>query len=447
MSNHLAIATVTAALRQLLIPAAHEAVDGAKVTTMPLDSSKGQIADPGINILLYQVAPNPELRNDDLPSRRADSTVLRPPQVAVDLDYLISFAGDDRHFESHRLMGSALKALHSRPVLTRALIREALHDVMTPPEPKDYFASSDLADAFEQLRLIPLGLTAQEVSEIWTGFFNQSEFRVSVAYRVSSVLITSETERPSPALPVRRSRFLVGPVASPVVETVQPIAGADEPIVVGSRVVARGARLSGDVTKVRVAGQDLNPTSVTDTEVRFPLDEPYLNVNSLRAGVLGVQVVHESRIPGTLGAESNVAPFILRPKLNHVEFLPQKTIKRPKKQTLPPRVFLDVAPPLGVRQRASLLLNPAPGSSNTTAYSYPVDTPEEDSESLVVTVIGAAEGTYLVRLLVDGAESPLDFGPDGLFIGPTVDVTPPEDPPPPDDTGSRPGSRGGRRDD
>ena len=89
MSNHLAIATVTATLGQILQAVASEAVAGADVTTNRPESAEDGTA-ASINIFLFQVSPNPALRNADLPIRRSNGTVATRPQAALDLDYLIS---------------------------------------------------------------------------------------------------------------------------------------------------------------------------------------------------------------------------------------------------------------------------------------------------------------------------------------------------------------------
>jgi hypothetical protein len=92
MSNFLAIATVTAALRQTLNAVAGIDVPGAEVTTMRPDEPTN--TDARVNIYLYQVTPNAAWRNADLPTRRNDGGLVQRPQVALDLHYLLTFYGD-----------------------------------------------------------------------------------------------------------------------------------------------------------------------------------------------------------------------------------------------------------------------------------------------------------------------------------------------------------------
>ena len=102
MSNYLAIATVTAALQQVLQGAVENAVTGATVGfSRPEGTGAGQGA-PLVNIYLYQVTPNAAYRNADLPTRHSDGTMVQKPQAALDLHYLFTFHGDDDKLEPQR---------------------------------------------------------------------------------------------------------------------------------------------------------------------------------------------------------------------------------------------------------------------------------------------------------------------------------------------------------
>ena len=84
MSNFLAIATVTAALQQLLQGPVKNAVNSATVGFARPDGSSGQ-QTALVNLYLYQVTPNAAYRNADTPTRRLDGTLVQRPQVALDL--------------------------------------------------------------------------------------------------------------------------------------------------------------------------------------------------------------------------------------------------------------------------------------------------------------------------------------------------------------------------
>ncbi|HEX9892331.1 MAG TPA: Pvc16 family protein, partial [Gemmatimonadales bacterium] len=86
MSNFLAIATVTAALKRLLQAAASQAVAGALVRTgRPEASATGAVVAAGIDLYLFQVTSNAALANDDLPTRRGDASLIQRPKLALDL--------------------------------------------------------------------------------------------------------------------------------------------------------------------------------------------------------------------------------------------------------------------------------------------------------------------------------------------------------------------------
>src|SRR4051812_22204759 len=124
MSNHLAIATVTAALRNRLTDATNADLPGASVTNERPNASG--LPEKGINIFLYQVTPNVAFRNRDAPTRRADATLQRRSSIALDLHYMLSFYGTDETWEPQILLGSAARAMHSRPALPREEIAAML---------------------------------------------------------------------------------------------------------------------------------------------------------------------------------------------------------------------------------------------------------------------------------------------------------------------------------
>ncbi len=186
MSNFLAIATVTATLQQTLQSAVSAVVSGATVKTQrPQDSGNGA-PDPHVNLYLYQVTPNAAWRNVDLPLRNASGRLVDRPQVALDLHYLLSFYGDESKFEPQRLLGSVAQAFHTHPVLTRQTIRKT---VLNPSF--KFLEKSDLADEVELVKFTPMALSLEELSKLWSVFF-QTSYALSIAYQGSVVLIESD---------------------------------------------------------------------------------------------------------------------------------------------------------------------------------------------------------------------------------------------------------------
>ena len=180
MSNALAIAGVTAVLRDLLNDRiVNENVSGilgttVTVTALPPDRVAPETGDEPtqLNLFLRQVTPNLGWRNEGLPSRDGSGrTRLSNPPLALDLHYLISAYGAAA-LHSEIVLGHAMQLLHENPVLTREAIRIALQrpadeEATLPPELRA-LADSGLPDQVEQLRITPEFLNSEELSKFWT---------------------------------------------------------------------------------------------------------------------------------------------------------------------------------------------------------------------------------------------------------------------------------------
>src|SRR6185436_427600 len=171
VSNELAIATVTETLRFLLDQPVGVSVPSAISTAVrPEEVPSG----PVVNVFLYQITPNPSWRNDDLPFRAEDGTVVRRPQAALDLHYLLTFHGSDASLEPQRLLGTVARVIHSRPVLDRNTVRLAVSG-------KAVLAGSDLADQVDLVRITPMPLTLEELTKLWSVFL-QTKYMLCVAF-------------------------------------------------------------------------------------------------------------------------------------------------------------------------------------------------------------------------------------------------------------------------
>ncbi len=433
MSNFLAIATVTAALSQTLRAAVETDVPGASVTTLRPDAAGGGIPATRVNLYLYQVTPNAAWRNADLPTRSSDGQLMQRAQVALDLHYLLNFYGDEGQLEPQRLMGSVVRTLHARPVLTRQLIRSTIANPAF-----NFLAASNLAEAIELVKFTPLPLSLEELSKLWSVFF-QTTYTLSIAYQGTVVLIESDTT-PRATLPVRARNLYVVPFRQPLIEQLMAQAGVDQPIVLDSTLLIRGQRLRGELTLVRLGGIEVAPTpqDVTDTQISLPLSlllasppaaSPPLSGAALRAGVQGVQVVHQI-LMGTppephRGVESNVAAFVLRPSI--VAPVSVANVQGSGTALRSAELTVQVEPPIGRAQRAVLLMYEQ-ASEAPAAYDFVVGPRTADADALTIPISGVRAGDYLVRIQVDGAESPLvvDTDPDSptfnQYIAPLVTI-------------------------
>lgn len=199
MSNHLAIATVTAALKLAL-----ENALAADTSGLPRDVSIGRPdeiesngATAGVNIYLYQVTPNSAWRNADLPTRNVRGALVQRPRIALDLHYLFTFFGTGAELADQRLMGHVVSTLHDQPILTPAMIETA----MTDPEFSPFLDDSDLANEIERVKFSPLTFNLEELSKLWSIFF-QTPYHLSMAYMASLIFIERQPT-PTRALPVQ----------------------------------------------------------------------------------------------------------------------------------------------------------------------------------------------------------------------------------------------------
>lgn len=401
MSNYLAIASVTEVLRQLLHSAIQRDVPGVAVNARRPGAIGGQ---PGteVTIYLYRVSPNAALRNADLPTRSSDGKqLMRRPQVALDLHYLLSFYGEEGEFMPQRLLGSVVAALQLTPTLNRRSIREMLggHDLL---------GESDLAGSIELVKLSMVPLSLEDLSKLWSVFL-QTPHALSVAYEASVVLVEPNVVPPEP-LRVRDGNIYGRSLRQPLIEQLR---------VAGDTLEIRGQRLRGPATQVWVGEQQLpaGNLAVNDSliTVALPVDVP--------AGLQSVQVVHTAPLGAPPAqhrvAESNALPCVVRPRIQRrtgeawaIDLLPPAAGERA------PTVRVQIDPPRALGQRAQLLLNEYRlqpfGEQPARAYSFgvPPRAADEPGDLVSARMDGALPGTYLVRVRVDGAESLLEYGAD-----------------------------------
>ena len=414
MSNFLALATVTATLRGILQPALGADVNGATVTMVRPDGVDNNTPDVGANLYLYQVIPNAAWRNADLPTRGSDGQLVQRPRTALDLSYLLTFYGNEAELEPQRCLGSIARTLHALPVLTRQKIRDTIDH--TP-----FLNGSNLDEQVELVKFTPLPLSLEELSKLWSVFF-QTPYSLSVAYQGTVVLIESG-EEPEAPLPVLERNLYGAPLRQPVVERVVSQAGVDRPIVAESAVILRGQRLHGGVTEVRVGALDpLEPAPEDVSESQIELTLPA----GLRAGVQGVQVIHSLEI-GTPAVphrvfESNVAAFVLHPiikkKANGEYEIEVTNLQGGGNDPRSADLTVKLSPQIGTNQRVMLELL----SDQTVAHLFAAAPLAADSDEITFPITGVTAGTYLVRVRVDGAESPLDRDEDNQPIAPRVTI-------------------------
>jgi Pvc16 N-terminal domain len=403
MSNYLAIATVTAALQQILQTPVKDAVGGATVGFNRPDGTSSGKGNPLVNVYLYQVTPNSAYRNDDLPARRSDGTLVHKLQAALDLHYLFTFHGNDDQLEPQRMLGAVVSTLHAQPLLSTQNIQAAATQ-------HGFLAGSGLDGQVERVKFTPTSLSLDEFTKLWSAFF-QVEYSLSAAYQASLVLIESD-DTPQESPPVAARNVYALPLRRPTITQVVSQAGTNLPILPTSTLVVKGGNLLAPLTLVRTGEVLTAPSTVTDKAIILPVPA------DLAAGVQGLQVIQQLQI-GTppaphAGFESNVAPFVLHPVI-----VPQAATAS--------QISVQVTPTVQTGQRAVLLLNEAttPPPPAPTAYTFSLPPLASDASALTFDITNVKGGgtTYFIRVSVDGAESPLDLDPSSPTFGPWVTIT------------------------
>ena len=405
MSNYLAIATVSAALQQILLGPVQNAVSGSNVGFNRPNGKHPGHKGPVVNVYLYRVTPNVAYRHCDLPTRRADGTLVKKPLTALDLHYLFTFHGSDDKLEPQRMLGAVASALDVQPLLSTQNIQAAVKEFK-------FLDGSGLDSQVERVRFTPTVLSLEEFTKLWSAFF-QVEYSLSAAYQASVVLIESH-DTPQEALPVQSRNIYVMPFEQPVINQVMSQAGAGQPILPTSTLIIQGSHLLSDVTAttVRLGSLVVTPPTVTAKAIILPVPA------GLPAGVQGVQVVRQLQI-GTPpqqhpGFDSNVAAIVLHPVI----------APGPVSST---QITVNITPAVQPGQRVTLLLNEAtlPPPSSPAAYAFTPPPPMTSTSILNFAITGIqAKGTqYFIRVAVDGAESLLDLDPTSSTFGPTVTIT------------------------
>jgi hypothetical protein len=418
MSNSLAIAAVTSSIRYVLqrsLDRPHAGkVGGADVTTLrPADLADDDLVGPaGINVFCYLATANHAWNLNDLPTRRADGGLVNRPVAAVDLHYLVTCYGTDRELVPQRLLGRVVVALKETSVLTRDLVAAAMDLYDDVPE-TSFLAEADLADEVELVKLAPTTLSLEEMSKLW-GVLD-TPYLLSLTYLATVVLVSSEL-MPARALPVRQRALTVAPSGPPrlTTATTEP---AGQAVEVGT-VVLRGSGLLGpEDTEVRIGPAALAPAAGASGEkLRVTLDA------TVPAGLHGLLVTHRSR-PGPGGlpparttATSNALPLTVRPIV-----------------TVGPvtaaGITLQLVPPLWEAQRATVVLGRLSGGapadpSTVTVVLPPVAAADAPLSSVTVPRADVPDGTWLVRVMVDGVDSLPELVGD-TYGAPSVTLPPP----------------------
>jgi hypothetical protein len=416
MSNSLAIGAISATLKYLLEEklvqlGIEESLGERPTITLLVPGDTGVDVDrtkDRINLFLYQTTLNQGWRNVGLPSLDSKGERVANPPLALDLHYLLT-AFSQKPFHAEILLGYAMNLLHQVPVLTREDIRKALGKLQTSQDSAEKaIASSDLADQVEQIKIIPQSTTTEELWKLWSAM--QSQYHPTVTYQVSVVLIEAQRPTRSP-LPVATRNLLALPFNRPSIESITPPMPT-----AGAQIAIAGQNLQAEIVEVSFGVEppiSPPPASISANQIQVTLPA------TLRAGINTVQVLQRLDF-GTpspdephRGLESNVLAFMLAPSIA----LAVNTI------TAGQNLTVSIDPPVSREQRVALII----GDRSIGISPRPIADPPTNTLDIPIPA-NFPKGTFLVRLRVDGAESPLEIDRQvdsptfNLYIGPKITI-------------------------
>jgi hypothetical protein len=379
MSNSLAVATVTQALQHLLNEAVKAFPGGAGVTVRPPDKARLTPAGNQLNVFLYHTTLDAAWRNQDMPALRPGESGF--PPLPLVLHYVITAYGeaDEDDVKAHQLLGRAMSVLHDHPILG-------------PDEFAGLVAGADLQNQVERVRITAQTLTVDDMYKLWTAF--QTQYRISAAYEVSVVLIDSRQPVRTPLPVLTRGENDSGVVAQagvdPPFPTLEKVLPPDGQLAarVGEELALTGRHLLGAsgvrFAHPRVDLPDQPTVSVDDTEVKVVVPA------GIAAGLCAVTVVF--RQAGQPERTSNALPLAVVPRVGG---LPANPVPRDANGAAV--VTLTSDPPVLERQAVFLLLG---------ERQVPLDpTLVLPAAGLRFAVAHAPQGTFLVRVRVDGVDS------------------------------------------
>jgi hypothetical protein len=415
VSSALAIAGVTAVLRDLLNNGLIDhSVSGAlgnavTVSALPPDRiiPSNSVEPTQLNLFLYHVTPNQGWRNARLPARDGSGrTRLSNPPLALDLHYLLSAYGAE-DLQAEILLGYAMQLLHESPVLGRSAINTALNP--SPPvgtglpPTLQALAACGLAQQLEQIKITPEYLSTEEVSKLWTAV--QSHYRPTAAY-VATVVLIESTLPAHATLPVlsrgpvvdlnsgRDRGVVVEPSLLAPLPTLQSVVprSLDPVATVGATVDLNGHHLDGTGATVLLTNdrfQIEQEVAVDDggSSTVQPFTVPDLPVGFYQAA-LRVTLSSEAN-PRT----SNQLALIVGPEITSPSPI-NVTRDGAGTATIP----IDFHPQARPGQIVSLLL----GTREVLAGPIAAAT-----GTLTFVVDNAPTGEQLLRLRIDGVESPI----------------------------------------
>lgn len=283
------------------------------------DANVGAAEDARINLFLYRVTENADLRNQHIAGQASPGAYGIPP-LGLDLHFLVTGYGAtmEESFPSElraqQMLGSAMRVLHDHPVITEDMVTR--NDPVGRP-----ILDPVLRDSTEQVKLLLSPVDLEDLSKVWTAL--TLRYRLSVGYVLSVVRIESQRRSLPPRLvgqpPAGGPRILVASFRRPRIEEllVSRDGGAGSPAPyarVGDRVTVGGSNLTDGPAVVWL--DDISVEMEVSDREQLAFDVP--DDPRLRVGAHPVRV--EARVEGSTapGISSNTAVLTVVPRVDGV---------------------------------------------------------------------------------------------------------------------------------
>jgi hypothetical protein len=386
VSNPLAIAATTLTLQAILQngivsdPTDPDLTD-TTVTILPPDKARGNASANQLNLFLYQILPNAAWRNMNIPNQVMPGETGTPP-LALTLHYLITAFGKDNDTTlpyGHHLLGKTMSILYDHALLGADEIRAAT---------TASFPLSNLDQQVERVRITFQPLSLEEISKLWSGLVTQ--YRLSVGYEVSVMLIDSTQPKKTPLPVLKRKVMSQATMGTPFPTLTQiQFPNSQTSARLGDTLVLIGNNLDGTnvgvvfnhplwSTTVEILAPGGTATQVSVTIPNSPTIWP--------AGFYTVSLLVQR--PGeTYQRSTNQLSFALAPKI---------TIAPANAAGPNINYTVTCSPEVWVGQNVALLL----GDQDILAQPYTTQTATPTFQAQNLTA-----GNYFIRLRVDGVDS------------------------------------------
>lgn len=318
MADFNALAATSRTLRRLLLD--RMSTPGLAVTLAPPDVTVGNVSGARVNLYLYQVMEQAQLKNQAIPGHEHPAGYGAPP-LSLTLRYLLSAHArsedqQDSDLIAQALLGDAMLVLHDfgsridnlRLVTNRAgAIGDPVLDAV-------------LQEEFERVKLVLAPVPLDEMAKLWSAM-PQANFRRSVIYDASVVQIEGRLPRHQ-ARPVETRRILALVARPPRIEAAYltpppPPADLirDTHVAIGEEITIEHAPMSaerlyvrlGTLRPIRVPLPSTGTIRLTIPDDQYPidLDHPALTpippADRLQPGALEVSLLSVSEADGIEG--------------------------------------------------------------------------------------------------------------------------------------------------